>query len=156
MRLASIAFAAAATLSPMIAAAQASAPQPPTVAVPAEVDAILRAYERAWTAKDTAGLAKLFTDDGTAMANGSLPAKGFEAIAAEYAKNAGTPLHLRPFGFQQSGDFAYVLGAFGPAPDKGAWGKFVLVLKKGAGGRWKIAVDMDNMNRPPAPPTPKS
>lgn len=121
----------------------------PTVTVPDEVDALLGSYARAWAAKDTQALAGLFTDEGMALPNGDAPAVGAAAIAAAYAKNAGSPLHLRPIAFEQSGDLAYVVGGFGPAPEGPEFGKFVVVLKRAPDGTWRLVADIDNMNAPP-------
>lgn len=123
----------------------------PSVTVPAEVEALLGSYARAWAAKDTQALAGLFADDGMALPNGDAPAVGAAAIAAAYAKNAGSPLHLRPIAFEQSGDLAYVVGGFGPAPEGPEFGKFVVVLKRAPDGAWRLAADIDNINAPQPP-----
>lgn len=131
---------------------------PPSVPIPAEFEAVLRGYERAWAAKDAAALARLFSPGGMALPNGSLPAVGSEAIAAEYAKNADGPLSLRAIAFTQSDDLAYMVGGFSQSSTEPDVGKFVLVLRRSADGRWLIAADIDNLNfrppRRPAPPTP--
>ncbi|HSW06482.1 YybH family protein [Aquabacterium sp.] len=129
---------------------------PPSVQIPAEFETLLRSYERAWTAKDAAALARLFFPGGMALPNGSPPAVGNEAIAAEYAKNAGGPLALRAIAFTQSRDLAYMVGGFSQSSSEPDMGKFVLVLRLGADGKWLIAADIDNLNfrpsRPPAQP----
>jgi hypothetical protein len=54
-------------LAPLFAAMLAMpafAQTPPQAAVPAEVEQLLRAYERAWVANDAAALAALFAPDG--------------------------------------------------------------------------------------------
>ncbi len=136
----------------LTAQAQQSAPALASVAIPAEVDALLRHYEKAWSAKDVNALAGLFTQEGMALPNGSPPARGAAAIAAEYAKNAGGPLALRALAFHQAQDQAYVVGGYSQAAGQADFGKFVLVLRKGADGQWRIAADMDNMNMRPSRP----
>jgi ketosteroid isomerase-like protein len=42
-------------------------------------------------------------------------------------------------------------GAFAPAAGEPDSGKFVLVLRRGADGDWKIAADIDNVNAEPEP-----
>lgn len=121
----------------------------PTVSLPPAIDRVLRDYEKAWTAKDDAALAKLFTDDGYALPSGQPPAKGADAIRAAYAQNAGSPLALRALHYAESGEMAYVIGGFGGAADKPDFGKFVLVLRRGGDGVWRIAADMDNANAMP-------
>ncbi len=131
----------------------ALAQTPGTVTLPPEVDRVLKDYEKAWLAKDTAALAKLFTADGMALPSGQMPAQGEESIRQAYAPSVGTPLNLRPIAYSASGELAYVIGGWGGAADKPEYGKFVLVLRR-VNGRWLIAADMDNSNKarraPPA------
>ncbi|WP_418314929.1 YybH family protein [Piscinibacter sakaiensis] len=162
MRLRSIGFLAPGLIIALAGVAGLASAQPrpapavvsqPTIAVPADVESLLRDYERAWLARDTAALARLFTPNGVALPNGDLPAQGNDAIAAAYAKAAGSPLRLRPIAFGQSQDLGYVVGAFGPAAGEPEFGKFVLVLQRSEdGSRWRIVADMDNMNGRPARP----
>ena len=124
----------------------------PTVTLPADVDRVLKDYEKAWIAKDTAALAKLFTPDGMALPSGQMPAQGEESIRKAYAQSVGSPLNLRAVGYGASGELAYVIGGWGGALDKPEFGKFVLVLRR-VNGRWLIVSDMDNSNMPRrAPP----
>ncbi|MDN3919627.1 nuclear transport factor 2 family protein [Roseateles violae] len=120
------------------------------VTLPPELERVLRDYESAWQRKDTAALAALFAVDGMALPNGDRPARGAAAIAAAYAKNAGTPLALRALSFSAAGDMAYIVGGFASAAGRPDFGKFVLVLQRASeGGRWLIAADIDNMNALP-------
>lgn len=121
----------------------------PSIALPPAIDRVLRDYETAWVAKDDEALAKLFTADGYALPNGQPPAAGAAAIRAAYAQNAGTPLALRALHYAESGDMAYVVGGFGGGAGKPDFGKFVLVLRRGGDGVWRIAADMDNANALP-------
>ena len=66
----------------------------PSVALPTMLDRVLREYERAWRASDTAALAALFTPDGFVLMNGRPPVRGRAAIARAYAGQGG-PLTLR-------------------------------------------------------------
>jgi uncharacterized protein (TIGR02246 family) len=126
----------------------------PSVTLPADLDRVLRDYERAWLAKDAQGLAALFTPDGMALPNGRPPARGAAAIAEAYASSAGSPLALRALAYAVAGDLAYIVGGFAPATGEPDFGKFVLVLRRAADGRWLIAADIDNANAMPrrAPP----
>lgn len=128
----------------------------PSIALPAELDRVLRDYEKAWQARDAAALSELFAEDGFVLANGSPPVRGRAAIRAAYS-GAGGPLALRALAFSTSGDVGYIIGGFGREPGGADTGKFVLALKRGAGGRWLIMADMDNSNRGwRSPPTPSS
>lgn len=144
-------------LALLCAAATCASAQPlPTVSLPTDVDRVLQDYARAWAANDTAALARLFAPDGMALPSGQPPAQGAERIRQAYAQGAGMPLHLRPIAYGSSGELAYVIGGFGAKADQPDFGKFTLVLRRGADGRWLIVSDMDNANMPmrPAPPAP--
>ncbi len=139
-----------------VASSTALAQALPTVALPPDIAGVLTAYSRAWAANDPEALSRLFAPDGMALPNGQPAARGAESIRKVYAQGAGTPLALRPFEFAASSDLAYVIGGFGPAADQPDFGKFTLVLRRDAEGRWLIVADMDNGNVPlqPAPPVP--
>jgi ketosteroid isomerase-like protein len=118
----------------------------PSVALPPELDRVLRDYERAWRARDAAALAELFAENGFVMSNGSPPVRGRAAIRAKYA-NSGGPLALRALAWATEGKVGYIIGAFGrdaASPDSG---KFILALERAGDGRWLIAADMDNSSR---------
>lgn len=142
----------AALLALRAPAAEPSAAGPlPSVALPPHLERVLRDYERAWQARDAEGLAKLFARDGYVLSNGAPPAKGRDAIAAQYA-GAGGPLSLRAIAFGVDGASGYIIGGFASAAGEPDIGKFVLVVREGSDGRWEIVADIDNMNRRPGPP----
>jgi ketosteroid isomerase-like protein len=128
------------------------APALPSVALPPALDLVLRDYEKAWQAKDAAGLAALFAEDGFVLASGRPPVRGRDAIRAAYA-GAGGPLALRALAYSTEGDVGYIIGAFGPVAGGEDRGKFVLALRRDPAGRWLITADIDNSNQrsPPAP-----
>lgn len=144
--------------APPAAGAQEEAPAPlPSVTLPPEMDRVLRDYERLWAAGDAAGLAAIFTEDGFVLQNGRPPARGREAIERAYAQAQG-PLRLRALGFAADDTVGYIIGAYGYGdPGTEDMGKFTLTLRREAGGPWRIASDIDNMNRMPRmgpPPSP--
>jgi ketosteroid isomerase-like protein len=146
-----------ALLAALCAASLSTWAQPlPTVTLPPDVARVLQDYARAWQANDPAALAGLFTPDGMALPSGKPPAQGADSIRQAYSQGAGTPLLLRPIAFGTSGELAYVIGNWGPSADKADYGKFTLVLRRSADGRWLIVSDMDNANasRRAAPPAP--
>jgi ketosteroid isomerase-like protein len=123
-----------------------------SVTLPAELDRVLRDYERAWQAKDPAALAALFTEDGFVLPNGKPPVRGREAIRAAY-QDAGGALKLRALAYTVADTVGYIIGAYawGDAAAVGDNGKFMLALRRAPGGPWLIAADIDNMNRRPRP-----
>lgn len=118
---------------------------PASVALPADLDRVLRDYEKAWRARDARALADLFTEDGYVLSPGSPPVRGRDAIARHYA-GAGGNLYLRAFAFAVDGRLAYIVGGFSHVEGAADDGKFTLTLARGDGGRWRIASDMDNGN----------
>jgi len=115
----------------------------PPVELPAELDRVLRDYEAAWKAGDGKQLASLFTEDGFTLASGQLPLRGRDAIAG-WIKGPGGELRLRAFAWATSDSVGYIVGGFGYPGMRGPGGKFLLALRRGDGGRWLIAADMDN------------
>ena len=127
--------------------ATAQAPAHPSVKLPPELDRVLRDYEQGWSKGDVKALSALFTPDGFAMPNRKPPAKGAAAIEAAYA-GPGGPLKLRALSYATSDTVGYIIGAYTyNDPNAADIGKFILALRKGPGGRWLIAADMDNSLR---------
>lgn len=150
MRLATALLVGLVAASP--AAAQPPTPPPaqplPSVSLPPALDRVLRDYERAWTARDAAALAALFTDDGMTLSNGRPARRGHAAIREGYA-NAGGPLALRAVAYAADDTVAYIIGGYASSVAEADGGKFVLALRRSRGGPWRIAADIDNLNQPP-------
>lgn len=125
-------------------------PALPSVSLPQELERVLRDYERAWRAGDARGLAALFTDDGFVLSNGKIPVRGRDAIRAAY-QNASGDLRLRALAYAVHDTLGYIIGAYAYGGDDTARdvGKFMLALRRGRGGLWLIAADIDNTNRRP-------
>ncbi len=127
-------------------AAPTGGPAPlPSTSLPLELARVLTDYETAWRAKDAAGLARLFAEDGFVLASGAPPVRGRPAIEKAYA-GAGGPLVLRALAFATEGRIGYIIGGFARRAGEPDVGKFTLTLKKDASGTWLIASDMDNGN----------
>lgn len=122
----------------------------PSVSLPPDLDRVLRDYEKAWGARDAAGLATLFAEDGFVLQGGKPPVRGRAAIAAAYEGHGG-PLFLRAFAFGVEGATGWILGGYAGKAGEPDDGKFTLTLRKGKDGRWLVFSDMDNGNRPPKP-----
>ena len=156
--LAAVLFAVPLASSPLVATDH---PRPtasaefPSIALPPELDRVLRDYERHWRAGDAAALAELFAEDGWVFANGRPPVRGRAAIRATYEGMDGGPLRLRALAWAVDGDVGWLLGGFGYGDEAlggGDGGKFTLTLRRAPGGPWLIASDMDNGNQPPRCP----
>lgn len=122
---------------------QQSGNSPPSIKLPAELDRVLRDYERAWSGRDPNAVAELFSEDGFALPSGKRPARGREAIRGVYA-SAGGDLRLRALAVASDGRIGWIIGAYGYGDAKGDVGKFVLALRRDSAGRWLIAADIDN------------
>jgi uncharacterized protein (TIGR02246 family) len=121
----------------------------PSVTLPAEVDRVLRDYEKAWSAGDATALAALFTEDGFVLNSGRPPIRGTVDVRELYRTTSGSPLSLRALAYAASDTVGYVVGAFARDRNTPDGGKFILLLRRTGKGPWKIAADMDNANRRP-------
>lgn len=115
----------------------------PPVRLPPELDRVLRDYEKAWRAGDGKALAEVFTDDGFALSNGAMPVRGRAGIA-ETIRGPGGELQLRAFAWSTADTVGYIVGGYTYPNSSGPGGKFLLALRKGSDGKWRIAADMDN------------
>ncbi|MCR6703013.1 MAG: nuclear transport factor 2 family protein [Dokdonella sp.] len=125
----------------------------PDVALPPELDRVLRDYERAWRAGDAAALAALFTEDGFILQSNRPPTRGRAAIRAAYEGQGGAPLRLRALAFSAGDTIGYIIGAYGYGDGPGDTGKFTLTLRRKPGEPWLIFSDMDNANAAPHRPS---
>src|SRR5688572_2020444 len=146
-------------------AACASPPPPPPAPDLAAAEQAVSAKDATWlaaaTARDAAGAAAMFADDGKAFRNMAEPLTGPAAYQAYqtrfYADNpkAVSSWTTRSVVVAASGDIAVQTGTYadsglGPKGDKEERGNFVTVWKK-VGDDWKAAVDI-GQPIPPAKP----
>jgi len=117
----------------------------PSIPLPDDLDRVLRDYEAAWSTRDAAGLAALFTEDGFVLSGSRPLIRGRAAIEAHY-QGKGGPLALRALAYATEGSVGYIIGAYGREKGQPDVGKFTLTLRRDADGRWLIASDMDNGN----------
>jgi len=147
----------AAGLSPAVAQSPSAGDLPlPTVSLPAELDRVLRDYERAWRSGDAANVAALFSVDGFVLQNGRAPVRGRAAISKAYAGQATGELRLRALGYAVADTVGYIIGAYTYGETPGDMGKWTLTLRRPRGGRWEIFSDMDNGNQQRRQVTPSS
>jgi hypothetical protein len=129
-------------------------PQLPSASLPADLDRVLRDYERAWRSGDASNVAALFSVDGFVLQNGRAPVRGRDAIAKAYTGQAGGELRLRGLGYAVADTVGYIIGGYGYGDTPGDIGKFTLTLRRPRAGRWEIFSDMDNGNQPRRPAAP--
>ncbi|MGH7520918.1 MAG: YybH family protein [Gemmatimonadales bacterium] len=133
-------------LLPAVPVAQAPPTPLPSIALPPELDRVLRDYERGWRAGDEKALATLFTEDGFVPTGGGW-VRGRDRIRQTYENSAGD-LQLRALAYAVADTVGYIVGAYGYGPASAEdRGKFVLALRRAAGGQWLIAADIDQSNR---------
>jgi uncharacterized protein (TIGR02246 family) len=125
------------------------------------------AYQAAAMAQDAAAIAKLFTADGVEMPPNAPVQKGRAAIEAYHKKFATQMMvhgiTIKPTETHVMGDLAYDVGTYTQnlMPMKGGnmvddKGKYVVLLKKDAGGAWLITHSIYNSDLPlPAPAAAK-
>ena len=130
----------------------------PAIALPPDLDRVLRDYERAWRGGDAKGIASLFTEDGVLLQNNRPPIRGRAAIQAIYEGERGGPLRLRAIAFAAGGTVGYIVGGYRYGDALKDMGKFTITLQRVRGKQWLISSDMDSMNVSPkhrqAPVTP--
>jgi len=137
------------SLAPRGGSAQSDVPSPPplpSVALPGELDRVLRDYEREWQARSAAGLAALFVADGFVLQGGRPPVRGRAGITEAYQRSGGGPLALRALAYAAADTVGYIIGAYASASGAPDIGKFILALRRERGGPWRIAADIDNGN----------
>lgn len=143
---------------------QAPPPEPPDTR--AADEAALREADANWSkvtgAKDVAGFASFFADDGMLLPPNQEAVSGMEAIqkwGQAMVETPGFAVSWQPTKAEaaRSGDQGYTVGTYEmtvndakgkPVTDKG---KYLTVWKKQADGSWKVAVDAFNPDTPAAP-----
>ncbi len=110
-------------------------------------------WEAAYNAKNAAGIAALYTEDGVMMPPNAEAMTGRKAIEAYLAKDiAGAPGHLdiETVDHDHSGHLGYARGTWamhdadGNVVDKGKW----VEVRKKVQGTWMILVDTWNSDMP--------
>jgi predicted TIM-barrel fold metal-dependent hydrolase len=124
----------------------------PVVAIPDDIDRLLRAFERGWQSLDKSNIAALFTEDGM-MQWADDWARGRRAIRIALLGKSGA-LRLRAQVFETHDSLGVVAGAYGFYRDT-TWvdqGRYVLSLRKARGAEWQIAVAFLSNTTPAVPP----
>jgi uncharacterized protein (TIGR02246 family) len=147
-----------------LACQPASAPEQKASAPPdpAPVNAVRDQYMSMYNSGDVSGIGDLYTDDAVVMNNNQEAMKGKQAIqqAAEAMVQMFTVnIAITPADTQIVGDLAYEYGSYelsmtpkagGNAVQNG--GNYLVILKHGADGSWKLTREIGNSNKPMAMP----
>ena len=143
---------------------QTTGPQPLTEADLEQITALRNSYQEAFNAKELDALVALYTDDAYYLPPNQEMVQGADAIRQNLENHfetlKGQDLVLTAVSTYGVGDLAYDVGtdsqqvtppgATDPVTIKG---KYLVALKKDAGGAWKLAAVAVNLNAPPpAPP----
>ena len=126
------------------------ASQIPVVALPPDLDAVLRAFESRIRARDPAGLAALFTGTGV-MQVGRNWQMGPAGIHLALLGRGGN-IRLDAQAFDAGPSFGHIAGSYRTDNETppGELGRFLLVVGRAAGGPWRIAAAMLNDLEPEA------
>lgn len=119
----------------------------PSVDLPPELDRVLREYEQYWHAGNANALVALFTGDGFVARRGGW-IRGESALQTAL-QGTSSELRLRAVAYAADDRVGYIVGAYGYGTEAAISdrGMFILALRRGEGGRWLIAADLDGAIR---------
>jgi uncharacterized protein (TIGR02246 family) len=129
---------------------------------PAPINALRDQYASMYNSGDVSGLGNLYTDDAVVMNNNQPAANGKEAILAAAQALVGqftVNISIMPAKTEIVGDLAYEHGTFTmsltPKAGGGAAmqenGNYLVILKRGPDGAWKLHREIGNSSQPPPP-----
>lgn len=127
--------------SPAIVALLAAPPQP-TVELPQELDALMRA--RAGASRDRSALAELYTPDVWLLqSTGSAWVRGRDSVIAWWTQSATVPFRLTPTGWTVDGADGQIAGYLtdGAGDSTRHLAYLLLSVRKGPDARWRIATE---------------
>jgi uncharacterized protein (TIGR02246 family) len=131
----------------------------------AAINALRASFATAWNAGDVKALAALRMPDAVAMPNHQPTASGLPAIEAAdtaFFAQMTAKMELMSDEVRTTGSWGFDRGRYkmtitpkaggAPMTDEG---RYIVVLEKGADGRWRLSRDIDNSTTPmPMPPPP--
>lgn len=144
-------------LSPALAEAAASRKPAPASGPNAAILEVGRSFASAANAKDTAKLAALYVEDAILMPPNQELVRGRAAIQAFWQgilDSGARDVSLSSTGLFESGSIAYETGTyqFTIAPAQGPAvtdrGKYLVGLRRDAGGKWRMQYDIFNSDLP--------
>ena len=114
-----------------------------------------KAFEQAYFDGDAATISQMYTADAELLVPEAPIIRGREAIAQVWqliVGSGGNTIRVNTGEFQESGDWAYEVGAFtatAPAGEVLNAGKYIVIWKRQSTGEWKIHRDIFNWDIPP-------
>lgn len=140
-------------------AAEQQAAAPPD---PAPINALRDNFASMYNSGDVTRLGDLYTDDAVVMNNQQPALQGKPAIlqsAQALVDQFTVNMSITPVDTQIAGDLAYEHGSFtmsltpkaGGDPMQNS-GNYIVVLKRGADGGWRLHREIGNNNQPPPAP----
>ncbi len=108
-----------------------------------QVEDVLRRYEQAYRAKDSAALALVYTEDGLFQPPNGAAVRGRAAIAGHWRGRFGDGLVLTLDAFDGDGMAGWAAGTWQlDGRDGGkATGRFTVGLRRGRDGEWRMSYD---------------
>jgi uncharacterized protein (TIGR02246 family) len=129
---------------------------------PAPINALRDQYASMYNSGDVSAIGNLYTDDAVVMNNQQPEVSGKPAIqqkATELVQQFTVNISISPADTQIAGDLAYEHGSYtmSMTPKAGGaamqnTGNYIVVLKRGADGSWKLHREIGNNNQPMAMP----
>jgi predicted TIM-barrel fold metal-dependent hydrolase len=121
----------------------------PAIQLPAEFGRLIRERARVWN--DTVGLARLYTDDVTAIepSQGDTRVVRGPAAAARYMSALhSSSFRLEPIAYGLNGRSGFVTSYLrgGPGDSAAYLGTMLMVVERGADGAWRIAAETPTLN----------
>jgi predicted TIM-barrel fold metal-dependent hydrolase len=116
-------------------------PQLPAIELPEDLARLLRDREKGWN--DKSALTSLFTEDSLVLDNREpLWIRGRDEVTTFLAGKFAKPYHMTPVTYAVEGSTGHIAGYF-TRNDASArhFGHFLVVLKKGPDGVWRIAAE---------------
>jgi uncharacterized protein (TIGR02246 family) len=139
---------------------ESAASMPPD---PEPINELRSQFQAAYNAGDAAGVAALFADDAISLPDHHPALEGRPAIQEYYEglfKEYEATITITPGETEISRDLAHEHGTYAitVTPKAGGDtvmddGKYVIILRQGVDGTWKIHHDIDNSNRMPPMPS---
>ncbi len=128
-----------------------------------DVERFTREFEALFNAGDAARMAAFYTADAKLLAEDTEPVQGRDAIerfwraACDQARAARARRSISLQEVTSSGDLGYALGTVaiqvpaGGGPGREITTKYATIWRRGADGRWQLAVDISNRNPASSP-----